>query len=235
MPNDLNFNTIYKDREEAAKELIDTIESNHLLSEDTVIMAVSEGGIFFADRISSAFGCDMDILLTEPILAPNNPELAIAIVSETEDVVMDKALIDAFEIDEDYIYSEASRNYDDTILSYVYKYRKGVPLRSLHGKKVVLTDEAIESGLTMTVALKSMIEMGAKSIYIAVPVLDQTVYDNLLNLCDGVFCPNRIRDYISIEYYYETLEPLEFEVLEQMIEAHGITDTREKKETQADE
>jgi putative phosphoribosyl transferase len=87
----------------------------------------------------------------------------------------------------------------------------------------------------MTVALKSMIEMGVKSIYIAVPVLDQTVYDNLLNLCDGVFCPNRIRDYISIEYYYESLERLDFEALEQMIEAHGITDAREKKEKQIDE
>jgi len=235
MPNDLNSNTIYKDRAEAVKELIEAIEANHSPSGDTVIMAVSEGGVFFADRISDVFDCDMDILLTEPIFAPNNPELAIAIVSETEDVVMDKALIDAFGIDEDYIYSEASRNYDDTILSYVYKYRKGMPLRPLGGKQVILTDESIESGLTMTVALKSMIEMGVKSIYIAVPVLDQTVYDNLLNLCDGVFCPNRIRDYISIEYYYESLERLDFEALEQMIEAHGITDAREKKEKQIDE
>ena len=235
MPNDLNSSVIYKGRDEAVRELIEVIPQNLFMDGESVVVGISEGGVYFADRIATAFGVEMDILLTEPILAPNNPELPIAIVSETEDVVMDKALIDAFEIDEDYIYSEASRKYDETILSYAYKYRKGIPLRPLTGKQVILVDESIETGLTMTVALKSMIEMGVKSIYIAAPVLDQTVYDNLLNLCDGVFCPNRIRDYISIEYYYETLEKLDFERLEKLIELHGVTDIREKKEKYTNE
>ena len=88
-------------------------------------------------------------LLTEPILAPNNPELAIAMVSETEEVVMHKALIDAFEINEDYVYGEANRKYEEEVLSYVYKYRKGKDLISLKGKYVILADECIETGLTM--------------------------------------------------------------------------------------
>jgi putative phosphoribosyl transferase len=136
-------------------------------------------------------------------------------------------LIDAFEIDEDYVYSEANRKYEETVLSYVYKYRKGVPLRSLKGKQVILVDECVETGLTMMVALKSMIEMEARGIFIAAPVLDQTVYENLLSLCDGVFCPHRIRDYISIEYYYKELEKLDFEELEKIIEANGITKVEE--------
>ena len=230
-----NSNIIFKNRDDAASELIDLIPEELFDSGESVVVGVSEGGVYFADKISTAFNADMDILLTEPIMAPNNSELPIAIVSETEDVVMDRALVSAFDIDEDYIYSEANRKYEDAILSYVYKYRKGIPLRSLSGKYVILVDESIETGLTMTIALKSMIEMGVKSIYVAAPVLDQTVYDNLLNMCDGVFCPNRIRDYISIEYYYETLEKLDFETLEKIIEAHGITDTREKKEKKINE
>jgi len=143
--------------------------------------------------------------------------------------VINKVLIDAFEIDEDYVYSEANRKYEETILSYVYKYRKGVPLRPLEGKHIILVDESIETGLTMTVALKSMIELGANSVYVAAPVLDFTVYENLLSLCDGVFCPHRIRDYISIEYYYETLDKLDFESLEKIIEANGVTDMEKNR------
>jgi len=237
MPSDSNSSVIFQNREEAAAELIEVIPSNLFESFSTVVIGVSEGGVFFAEKISRALHAQMDILLSEPIVAPNNPELAIAIISETEDMVMNKALIDAFEIDEDYVYSEANRKYEERVLSYVYKYRKGIPLRPLRGKNVILADESIETGLTMTVALKSMIELGVKSVYVAAPVLDQTVYDNLLSLCDGVFCPHRIRDYISIEYYYETLEKIEFDALKEIIDANGVTDTNKqyKKEKQTHE
>ena len=234
MLNNSNPSIIFADRDAAAKELVELIPQNLFNPLDTVVVGVSEGGVYFADKIVKALKAQMDILLTEPIMAPNNPKLAIAIVSETEDMIMNKVLVDAFEIDEDYVYSEANRKYEETILSYVYKYRKGVSLQPLKGKHIILADESIETGLTMTVALKSMIEMGAKSIYVAAPVLDFTVYDNLLSLCDGVFCPHRIRDYISIEYYYETLDKLDFESLEKIIEANGVTNmekNREKEET----
>ncbi len=229
MSNDARPSVIFADRDAAAKELIEIFPENLFEPSNTVVIGISEGGVFFADRISKALKAQMDILLTEPIMAPNNPKLAIAIVSETEEVVINKVLIDAFEIDEDYVYSEANRKYEETILSYVYKYRKGVPLRPLEGKHIILVDESIETGLTMTVALKSMIELGANSVYVAAPVLDFTVYENLLSLCDGVFCPHRIRDYISIEYYYETLDKLDFESLEKIIEANGVTDMEKNR------
>ena len=133
MPNDSNNSVIFADRDAAARELIELLPENLFEPSSTVVVGVSEGGVYFADKISKVLKAQMDILLTEPIMAPNNPELAIAIVSETEVVVINKVLIDAFEIDEDYVYSEANRKYEETILSYVYKYRKGVPLQPLKG------------------------------------------------------------------------------------------------------
>jgi len=207
----------FEDREDASKQLIETLPIELLSQNETVVIGVSEGGVYFADQISKAIDAQMDILLTEPILAPNNPELAIAMVSETEEVVMHKALIDAFEINEDYVYGEAHRKYEEEVLSYVYKYRKGKDLISLEGKYVVLADECIETGLTMMVALKSVIARGAKNIYIATPILDKGVYQNLLTVCDGVFCPHTIQDYISIEYYYKDFQRLNFEEISSMV------------------
>jgi len=219
MSNDLNPNIYFEDREDAAKQLIETLPVDLLSDSETVVIGVSEGGVYFAEKIAQSCQAKMDILLTEPILAPNNPEVAIAMISETEEVVMHKALIDAFDINEDFVYSEAHRKYEEEVLSYVYKYRKGRDLLSLEGKYVVLADECIETGLTMMVALKSVITRGAKNIYIATPILDKTVYQNLLTVCDGVFCPHKIQDYISIEYYYQNFEPLTFEEIEEIVEA----------------
>ncbi len=217
MPSDSNPNAYFEDREDASKQLIDTLPIELFSKNETVVIGVSEGGVYFADQISKAINAQMDILLAEPILAPNNPELAIAMVSETEEVVIHKALVDAFEINEDYVYGEAHRKYEEEVLSYVYKYRKGKDLISLKGKYVILADECIETGLTMMVALKSAIAREAKNIFIATPVLDKGVYQNLLTVCDGVFCPYKIQDYISIEYYYKNFERLNFEEISSMV------------------
>ena len=220
MPNNLDHNFYFDDREDASMQLLEALPLELLSSSETVVIGVSEGSVYFSDVIAKKINAQMDILLTEAILAPNNAKLAIAMISETEEIVMHKALIDAFEINEDYIYSEAHRKYEEEVLSYVYKYRKGKDLVSLEGKYVVLVDECIETGLTMMVALKSVIAKGAKNIYIATPILDKAVYQNLLTVCDGVFCPHKIQDYISIEYYYRNFEPMTFEEIEEIVALH---------------
>jgi len=234
MPNSLDHNIYFENREHASIQLIETLPLSLLKENETVVIGVSEGGVFFADQIAKVCEAQMDILLTEPILAPNNPEVPIAMISETQEVVIHKALTDAFEINEDYVYSEAERKYDEEVLSYVYKYRKGKDLISLEGKYVVLADECIETGLTMMVALKSVIARGAKNIYIATPILDEAVYRNLLSVCDGVFCPHKIKDYISIEYYYKDFEPLTFEEIEEIVEAQ-MNKQKTNKENKIDE
>ncbi len=88
MPSDSNPNAYFEDREDASKQLIETLPIELLSKNETVVIGVSEGGVYFVDQISKAIDAQMDILLTEPILAPNNPELVIAMVSETEEVVM---------------------------------------------------------------------------------------------------------------------------------------------------
>jgi len=217
MPADSNRNIYFEDRSDAARQLIETLPIELLKENETVVIGVSEGGVYFADQIAKAVNAPMDILLTEPIMAPNNPEVAIAMISETEEVVMHKALVDAFDINEDFVYNEAQRKHDEEVLGYVYRYRKGKDLLSLKGKYVVLADECIETGLTMMVALKSVIAREAKNIYIATPILDRSVYENLLAVCDGVFCPHKIQDYISIEYYYKNFMQADFDEILQMM------------------
>jgi len=219
MPKNLDTKYYFEDREDAMNQLFESLPLDLLPSDETVIIGVSEGGVYFADKIARRISAQMDILLTEAIVAPHNTELPIAMVSETEEVVIHKSLTDAFAIHDDYIYAQAEKKYEKEVLNYVYKYRKGKKLLSLEGKYVVLTDECIETGLTMMVALKSVIARGAKNIYIATPILDRSIYESLMTVCDGVFCPHTIQDYISIEYYYNNFEALSFTEIDNIIQS----------------
>ncbi|MBU1667410.1 hypothetical protein KKC13_03270 [bacterium] len=208
---------IFKDREEATQKLIAELPLKIFNVDNVIVLGISEGGVYFADQLAKKIGCRMDILLTEPIYSLINSELIIAMVSETEEIVMHKALIDAFDISKDYIYSEAHRKYSENILGHIHKYRHGELLEDLDEKYVILTDECVETGLTMMTAVKTAISLGAKNIFIATPILDQVVYENLVTICDNIFCPHKIDDYISREYYYESLEPFGFDDIEKIM------------------
>jgi len=206
--------TIFKNREEAFNELFAELPLELFAMDETIILGVSEGGVYFAEELSKKLHCSMDILLTESIYSSVNQKLVIAMVGETEEIVMHKALIDAFNIPIDYIYSEANAKYQKNIVSYIHKYRKGKRLDRLDNKYVILVDECVETGLTMMTAVKTVISLGAKNIFIAVPILDNVVYQNLVTICDNIFCPHKIDDYIAMEYYYEDVEPFGFEKIE---------------------
>ncbi|MDQ1325210.1 MAG: putative phosphoribosyl transferase [Campylobacterota bacterium] len=93
MLSDSGFSYYFEDRKGAARKLIEALPLGLLQKNEAVIISVSEGGVYFADQIAKAVHAPMDILLTEPILASNNPEIAIAMASETEEVVMHRALV----------------------------------------------------------------------------------------------------------------------------------------------
>jgi putative phosphoribosyl transferase len=209
--------TIFKEREDAFEKMFLELPQNIFLAKETVVLGVSEGGVYFSEKLSSKLNCRMSILLTEPIYSDINPDLVIAMVGETEEIVVHKALIDAFNISMDYIYEEADRKYQEDILNYKIKYRKGKPLDGLEDKYVILVDECVETGLTMMTAVKTVISLGAKNIFIAVPILDKVVYENLVPICDNIFCPYKIDDYVSIEYYYENVEPFDFEKIKPLL------------------
>jgi len=205
---------LFKNREDAALKLIDELPLSIYSLENVIVLGISEGGLYFAQQLSKKLDAPMDILLTERIYSHINPKLTIAIVGETEEIVIHRALTDAFNIPKDYIYNEAYRKYSNEISGYIQKYRNGEGLVSLENRYVILTDECVETGLTMMAAVKTAISLGAKNIFIAVPVLDNVVYENLVTVCDNIFCPHKIDDYISIEYYYKEIDSFSFEEIE---------------------
>ena len=77
MPKNSNHK-YFIDRSDAAEQLYTAIPVSFFQDRDILIVALSEGGVVIADILAQKMGCSMDILLSESIMAPNNPELSIA-------------------------------------------------------------------------------------------------------------------------------------------------------------
>ena len=212
------YKNIIRDREDAAKQLLDVIPLHKLKEEEWNIVAVSRGGLELASAIRGKLQNNLDILFLEAIMAPNNNECEVARVSETEEIVINEQLVAAFEIQYDYIYGEAHRKHEEKILSRIYQYRKGRPFPSMSNKVVMLVDEGSESGSKFMTALKTVLAQQPKAVYIAVPVLPSDVLETLEPFVDDIYFLHDIEDYVETALYYEKLEEIDDERVEKLLE-----------------
>jgi len=211
------YKSILKNRQDAAKRLMDVMPMQRFKDENWKLIAVSKSGLELAYYIKEKYKNSVDILFSEAIMAPNNSECEIARVCESEEIVINEKLVSAFEIKYDYIYGEASRKHEEKILSYVYQYRKGKPFQSMHNEIVLLVDEGCETGFKFMIALKTILAMKPKAIYIAVPVIPKDILEFLEPFADDVFFLYDIDDYVETSLYYEEFEKIDEETIEKIL------------------
>lgn len=221
------YKHILKNREDAAKKLSEVIPMQRLKDEAWSIVAVSKGGLELGSYLKGRLSNRLDFLFSEPIMAPNNSECEIARVSEGEEIVINEMLVSAFEIKYDYIYGEAHRKHEEKILSCIYQYRKGRHFASLENQVVLLIDEGSETGMKFMTAVKTVLAMKPKAVYIAVPVLPADVLESLEPFADDVYFLYDIDDYVETSLYYEEFEKVSEEKIEKLL---GINQQGEKVE-----
>lgn len=213
----IKYKNILKNRADAAKRLQEVVPMQKLKDENWKLVAVSRGGLELAHQLRGKYKNSIDFLFSEAILAPNNSECEIARVCEGEEIVINENLVDAFEIKYDYIYGEARRKNEEKILSYIYQYRKGRPFASMNSQVVLLVDEGSETGLKFVTALKMILAMRPKAVYIAVPVIPSDVLESLEPFTDNIFFLYNIDDYVETSLYYEELQKVDEDTIEKIL------------------
>jgi putative phosphoribosyl transferase len=212
------YKGIIKNRQSAAVQLLDVLPIQRYKDECWKVVALSGGGLKLASHINERYKNKIDILFSENIYAPNNSECVLACVSELEEIVMNENLIESFEIQYDYIYGEAHRKHEEKILSKIYRYRKGEPFFSVENESVLLIDDGSETGLRFMTALKTILSLKPKAVYIAVPVLPSDVLELLETFVDDIYYIHDIDDYAQTSLYYEEFEKIDEKDMEKLFE-----------------
>lgn len=197
--------TLFENREDAFEQLINQMPLRQKKKEGWIVLAISEGGVYFSKKIAKLIDARHDYLFTEKITAPNNKECVIAMISETQEIVINDRLIDSFDITYDYVYGEAKRKYEEKILTYLYKYRKGEMIKSLKDKNVLLVDEGADTGMTLMASLKTALALNVAKVAVALPIVAESIAQELEKIVDGVYFAHEVKNYIDLYAYYKEL------------------------------
>jgi len=209
---------VFNDREEAFKMLYNILPTDEMRKEEWIILATSAAGVPIALNLAKKLNSKFDFLFTEKIYTSKNNECEIAIVTETGEIVVHEELLKSFSLNLEDIYLEANELYQTILQEYKGKYREKLDIMNLADKNVLLVDEGLNTGLTMMACIKSVINEGAKSICVAVPILPQATINDIETIADDLYYVQSPAHFVSIDFYYDKLEQIELKDIKKLLE-----------------
>jgi len=209
-------NIIFDNREEATKMLYSVLPKEDMIREPWIVLAISTGGVPIALDLAKKLNAQFDYLFTKKIFTKNNNECEIAIITETQDIVVHEELLKSFSLNLENIYNESKDSYLTDIQDYKIKYRDGLDMIDLANSNVLLVDEGLNTGLTMMACIKSVISKEAKSICVAVPVLPEVTINDIETIADDLYFVQAPAHFVSIDFYYKKLEQIELEDIKKL-------------------
>jgi len=189
---------VFDDRDDAARRLAARLM--HLRGDTTLVLGIPRGAVPMARSIADALGATMDTVLVRKLGAPDNPEFAVGAVEEsgwwfaTTDA-------EAAGADPHYLAQERARQLE-TIRARRAAWTRHRPRVDPAGRTVIVVDDGLATGATMTAALHAVRAQGAQRVVCAVPVAPVQTLEQVSRLADETVCLEAVQRFRSVGEFY---------------------------------
>ncbi|MGK9233768.1 phosphoribosyltransferase [Inquilinus limosus] len=192
----------FRDRTEAGRRLAEALARYR--DARPIILALPRGGVPVAFEVARALAAPLDVLLVRKIGAPGYPELGIGAVIDGKDprVVLNDSVMREVAPAPGYVEAETERQLVE-IERRRRLYRGGRPSPSVAGRTVILVDDGIATGGTVTAALQGLAAAQPARLVLAVPVAPPDVLQTLSQLADDVVCLSAPHFFGAVGRFYE--------------------------------
>ncbi len=159
---------MFRNREEAGRLLADRLD---FYREDPsgLVLALPRGGVVVGAVIAQRLRLPLDVIIVRKLGAPGCPEYALGAVSETGSVFMNEEALAEFPLSNRQLEALIASQRDE-IARQQALYRKGRPLPPLEGRAVILVDDGIATGATVSAAAAAIKSARVGRLIAAIPV-----------------------------------------------------------------
>jgi len=150
-----------------------------------VVLAIPNGGVPVALEVASALNADLDLVISRKIPMPLNPEAGFGAVADDGTIILNEEVVKRIGLSRQQIEYEASKVRAE-IKQRSLLYRGDRPLVRVNGRTVIIIDDGLASGFTMTAAVESVRHRRPKEIVVAVPCASALAVKQLERVADKV-------------------------------------------------
>jgi putative phosphoribosyl transferase len=191
----------FADRYAAGKVLASMLQS-YAKNPDVYVLALPRGGVPVAYEIARSLSVPLDVFIVRKLGVPDHEELAMGAIASGGAVVFNEDILEQLRISEsalDQVISAEEKELKRRELAY----RGSRPALILKNKIVILVDDGIATGATVTVAIQAIKKQKPKRLILAVPVASTSIIEKMVRLVDEVICPLSIEPFSAVGAWYD--------------------------------
>lgn len=185
---------------------------------EVLVLALPRGGVPVAFEIARHLHAPLDVLLVRKLGAPPQPELAMGAIASGDVCVMNEDVVSNYRISQSAIDRVTAQERAE-LARRSREYRGERPWPTLEGKTVILVDDGIATGATMSAAVEAVRAQGAAYIVVAVPVAPDDTVAKLSWAADEVVCLANPTPFYAIGQWYQRFEQLSDDEVKDLLKA----------------
>ncbi|MEJ1161647.1 phosphoribosyltransferase [Prosthecomicrobium sp. N25] len=191
----------FLNRRDAGLELAAALE--HHRADRPLVYALPRGGVPVAAEVARSLGAPLDLLIVRKVGAPADPELAIGAIAEGPEpvVVRNEEMLAGLGLGEA-DFAAAAEAERAELTRRRWRYLGGRHACDPKGRLVILVDDGIATGATVTAAVRALRLAGARRLVLAVPVAPPDALARLRPEVDEIVCLESHDPFGSVGGFY---------------------------------
>jgi predicted phosphoribosyltransferase len=212
---------VFKDRREAGRVLAGLLD-HYRDRDDVVVLALPRGGVPVAYEVARALHAPLDVFLVRKLGVPDHDELAMGAIASGGLIVINDDVVRGFRIRPEVVQRVAEEEGRE-LLRRERAYREGRPPVDVTGKVVILVDDGLATGSSMTAAVSALREQHPTKIVVAVPAAPESTCRALSAIVDELVCAATPSPFFAVgQAYYDFAQTTDDEVRELLREGVSL-------------
>jgi len=192
---------LFEDRREAGQALAENLKT-YANRPDVMVLALPRGGVPVAYEVAKALNAPLDIFLVRKLGVPGHEELAMGAIATGGVRVLNENIVRGLGISKDVI--DAVIAQEQRELERREKlYRGGRPFPDLRGRTVILVDDGLATGATMSAATTALRKLQSARLVVAVPVGVAETCDQFRAQVDEIICAMTPEPFFGVGRWYQ--------------------------------
>lgn len=191
----------FLDRRDAGRQLASCLRT-FARRADVLVLGLPRGGVPVAHEVALAIGAPLDVLVVRKLGVPGHEELALGAIASGGGMALNRPLITQLGISQDAV--ERVRSLELAELARRERaYRGDMAPVNVTGRTVILVDDGLATGATMSAAVTAVREGLPRRIVVAVPVASREALRELSQLADECVCVLEPEPFYGVGFWYD--------------------------------